>query len=74
MKIWPDQKPYFSANQYYRQILAINYINIVNTVAPVQPRRYKVLAAVPSVLHWFLDFAIAGPMVFMRELIQLFKW
>ncbi|WP_369461582.1 hypothetical protein [Thermoclostridium stercorarium] len=53
MKLWPDQKPYYSANQYFREIFGEKTYKISLDIGCTCPTRdgTKVLVAVPFVLQ-----------------------
>lgn len=65
MKIWPDQKPYYSANQYYRQIFGEKVYKIsldIGCTCPTRDGRKGVDGCTFCSERGSGDFAIAGPM------------
>lgn len=72
MKIWPDQKPYYSANQYYRQIFGDKVYKISLDIGCTCPTREGTKGAGGCTFcsaRGSGDFAIAGPMS-IREKID----
>ncbi|NLM76011.1 MAG: TIGR01212 family radical SAM protein [Clostridiaceae bacterium] len=72
MKIWPDQKPYFSANQYYRQIFGNKVYKIsldIGCTCPTRDGTKGVGGCTFCSARGSGDFAIAGPMS-IREKID----
>jgi len=65
MKIWPDQKPYYSANQYYRQIFGEKVYKIsldIGCTCPTRDGTKGVGGCTFCSARGSGDFAIAGPM------------
>lgn len=65
MKLWPDQKPYNSANQYYRQIFGNKVYRISLDIGCTCPTRDGTKGAEGCTFcsaRGSGDFAIAGPM------------
>jgi len=72
MKIWPDQKPYYSANQYYRQIFGEKIYKISLDIGCTCPTRDGTKGTDGCTFcssSGSGDFAIAGPMQ-IREKID----
>jgi radical SAM protein (TIGR01212 family) len=72
MKIWPDQKPYYSANQYYRQIYGQKAYKISLDIGCTCPTRDGIKGVGGCTFcsaRGSGDFAIAGPMS-IREKID----
>lgn len=72
MKIWPDKKPYYSANQYYRQIYGEKVYKISLDIGCTCPTRDGVKGFGGCTFcsaRGSGDFAIAGPMS-IREKID----
>lgn len=72
MKIWPDQKPYYSANQYYRQIYGQKAYKIsldIGCTCPTRDGTKGVGGCTFCSARGSGDFAIAGPMS-IREKID----
>ena len=64
MKIWPDQKPYYSANQYYRQIFGDKVYKIsldIGCTCPTRDGTKGVGGCTFCSARGSGDFAIAGP-------------
>lgn len=65
MKVWPDQKPYYSANQYYRQIFGEKVFKIsldIGCTCPTRDGTKGVGGCTFCSARGSGDFAIAGPM------------
>jgi len=65
MKIWPDQKPFYSANQYYRQIFGEKVYKISLDIGCTCPTRDGTKGTGGCTFcssRGSGDFAIAGPM------------
>ncbi|HHW49175.1 MAG TPA: TIGR01212 family radical SAM protein [Clostridiaceae bacterium] len=65
MKIWPDQKPYYSANQYYRQIFGDKVYKIsldIGCTCPTRDGTKGIGGCTFCSARGSGDFAIAGPM------------
>lgn len=72
MKIWPDQKPYYSANQYYRQIYGQKVYKISLDIGCTCPTRDGIKGVGGCTFcsaRGSGDFAIAGPLS-IREKID----
>lgn len=72
MKIWPDQKPYYSANQYYRQIFGKKVYKISLDIGCTYPTRDGTKGTGGCIFcssRGSGDFAITGPMS-IREKID----
>jgi len=64
MKIWPDQKPYYCANQYYRQIFGSKVYKIsldIGCTCPTRDGTKGVGGCTFCSARGSGDFAIAGP-------------
>jgi len=71
-KIWPDQKPYYSANQYYRQIFGGKVFKIsldIGCTCPTRDGTKGVSGCTFCSARGSGDFSIAGPMS-IREKID----
>ena len=65
MRVWPDQKPYYSANQYYRDIFGNKIYKIsldIGCTCPTRDGRKGVDGCTFCSERGSGDFAIAGPM------------
>lgn len=65
MKLWPDKKPYFSANQYYRQIYGKKVYKIsldIGCTCPTRDGTKGVGDCTFCSARGSGDFAISGPM------------
>ncbi len=65
MKIWPDQKPYYSANQYYREIFGDKVYKIsldIGCTCPTRDGSKGIGGCTFCSSRGSGDFAIAGPM------------
>lgn len=65
MRVWPDQKPYYSANQYYRDIFGNKIYKIsldIGCTCPTRDGRKGVGGCTFCSERGSGDFAIAGPM------------
>ena len=72
MKLWPDQKPYYSANQYYRHIFGDKVYKIsldIGCTCPTRDGTKGVGGCTFCSARGSGDFAIAGPM-HIREKID----
>lgn len=72
MKIWPDQKPYYSANQYYRQLYGEKVYKIsldIGCTCPTRDGTKGFGGCTFCSARGSGDFAIAGPMS-IREKID----
>lgn len=72
MTIWPDQKPYYSANQYYRQIFGKKVYKIsidIGCTCPTRDGTKGVGGCTFCSVRGSGDFTIAGPMS-IREKIN----
>lgn len=72
MKIWPDQKPYYSANQYYRQIFGKKIYKIsldIGCTCPTRDGTKGTGGCTFCSARGSGDFAITGPMS-IREKID----
>ncbi|RCX11157.1 hypothetical protein DFR58_12733 [Anaerobacterium chartisolvens] len=65
MKLWPDQKPYYSVNHYYRQMFGRKVYKIsldIGCTCPTRDRKTGAGGCTFCSARGSGDFAIAGPM------------
>jgi radical SAM protein (TIGR01212 family) len=71
MKLWPDQKPFYSANQYYRQIFGNKVYKIsldIGCTCPTRDGTKGVGGCTFCSARGSGDFAIAGPMQIRKKI------